>query len=106
MATVPEIAAYGRLTRVLVHYDIRDDAQRDTFQKYISDANFVVRFERVTNSVYSASVKNTPSHIDGLTRALVLAAGVAEISAGSKVFLEVSQLDDLAGSTIISTEIV
>jgi hypothetical protein len=74
------------MARVLVHYDIKDEAFRTKFQDAITDAHFIHRFEMATESVYCAEFKTTDTSLQETIRALKQAATGAP--SGSRIFME------------------
>jgi len=74
------------MSRVLIHYDIKDAAFRTRFQTAISDDNFTPTFTAQTESVYAASMEATDARLNALKRALSQLA--TDAPNGTKIFLE------------------
>lgn len=86
------------MARILIHYDVCDEAFRDQFQKAITAEDFSPRFSVQTKSVYVATVNATEAEIEKLRGAL--RRELANAPSGTVVFMERS------GSTGNSPDII
>ena len=74
------------MSRVLIHYDIKDEDFRTQFQSAISDESFSPRFKMQSKSVYAAAADSRPTGLDSLRQAVKHV--LKDAPKGTKAFLE------------------